>query len=112
MGREGEKEGLLAVLLGDLYSNNLAPLTITSPLSLLPVAGRPLLDITLDSLRLAGVTEVTVSSSFTVSIATNGTSFYAGAVVSIFASRDGQVLAGFLTLVKPALPPHHHRHCQ
>jgi len=58
MGREGEKEGLLAVLLGDLYSNNLAPLTITSPLSLLPVAGRPLLDITLDSLRLAGVTEV------------------------------------------------------
>ena len=69
MGREGEKEGLLAVLLGDLYSNNLAPLTITSPLSLLPVAGRPLLDITLDSLRLAGVTEVTVSSSFTVSIA-------------------------------------------
>ena len=60
MGREGEKEGLLAVLLGDLYSNNLAPLTITSPLSLLPVAGRPLLDITLDSLRLAGVTEVTV----------------------------------------------------
>ena len=63
MGREGEKEGLLAVLLGDLYSNNLAPLTITSPLSLLPVAGRPLLDITLDSLRLAGVTEVTVPVS-------------------------------------------------
>ena len=112
MGREGEKEGLLAVLLGDLYSNNLAPLTITSPLSLLPVAGRPLLDITLDSLRLAGVTEVTVSSSFTVSIATNGTSFYAGAAVSFFASRDGQVLAGFLTLVKPAFSPRHHRHRQ
>ena len=60
MGREGEKEGLLAVLLGDLYTNNLAPLTLNSPLSLLPVAGRPLLDITLDSLRLAGVTEVNI----------------------------------------------------
>ena len=31
----------------------------TVPLCLVPLAGRPLLDCTLDSLRLAGVTEVT-----------------------------------------------------
>ena len=84
MGREGEKEGLLAVLLGDLYTNNLAPLTLNSPLSLLPVAGRPLLDITLDSLRLAGVTEVNIQQADKQ--VTNPINF-SGAFVSLFSPQ-------------------------
>jgi len=58
-GLEGGKEGVLAVVLADSYSTALDPLTsMTSPLCLLPLCGRPLLDYTLETLRIGGVTEV------------------------------------------------------
>ena len=57
MGVEA-KEGVTAVVLVDSYSSCLHPLTLATPLALLPLAGRALLDLTLESLRLGGVTEV------------------------------------------------------
>ena len=57
MGVES-KEGVTAVVLVDSFSTCLHPLTLAAPLALLPLAGRTLLDLTLESLRLGGVTEV------------------------------------------------------
>ena len=49
---------LTAVVIADPYSTQFNPLTLSSPHCLMSMAGRPLLDYTLESLFLNGVTEV------------------------------------------------------
>ena len=49
---------LTAVVIADPYSTQFNPLTLSSPHCLMSMAGRPLLDYTLESLFLNNVTEV------------------------------------------------------
>jgi len=57
---EKPPEPLQAVLLADSYTSTFAPLTLSRPRCLLPLANVPLLAWTLETLSLAGVKEVFV----------------------------------------------------
>ena len=57
-GPQSPEDVLTAVILADSYSSNFNPLTPATPHCLLSLAGRPLLDYTLECLLLNGVNEV------------------------------------------------------
>jgi translation initiation factor eIF-2B subunit epsilon len=57
-----DEDPLVAVILADSYDNYFAPLTITTPRCLLPLANVPLIDYSIESATVTGVSQIYILS--------------------------------------------------